>query len=393
MRRPRFTHVLTGVAVAIALIGASVAAHAKAFEVACDAQALGDAMAAAAFNDEEDVLWLAPSCVYPLSTIGILLVYADNGFPLTIQGRGATIHGQNLRTAFLVNPGATLYLENLTITECSAGPTASGDGGAIYNAGAVTLTKSTVSKSLARNGGGIFNAAGASLTVIQSTISGNTASDDGGGIMNENARLTLIGSTVSGNTAQESDGLGAGIYSDDHGPGEAVATLINSTFSGNASRFGAGVFNDEGEMVVSYCTFSGNTMLGGGNGASIYYRNYSGLASLKLGGSILANGIAEVGGGYECVRDPSVPEKPITSTGVNLIEDASCVVSGAYNGPPNLGSLTGNPAYHPLLPGSPVIDLAPIASCPGFDQRGASRPKDGNPGGNVLCDLGAYEAP
>jgi len=383
------TTLLAGIALAIGTCWSPLV-HAKTFDVPCDAAALDDAVEIAGFNDEEDVLWLAPSCVYPLS--GILIAYADGGFPLTIQGRGATISGQDQRTAFLVNPGATVYLAGVTITKGKAGPTASGDGGAIYNGGALTLTRSTVSDSAALNGGGIFNAQNASLTLIESTVSGNTAGDDGGGILNRAGRLTLIGSTVAGNTALENDGLGAGIYNARVGSARATATLTNSTFSGNSSRFGAGVFNDESVMVVSHCTFSNNTMLGGGNGASIYHRNYFGFGSLKLGNSILANGVAEVGGGYECVRDPSIPGNPITASGVNLIEDASCVVAGAYNGDPKLGGLTGQPAYHPLLPGSPVIDLAPIASCPGFDQRGAPRPRDGNGDGSAICDLGAYEA-
>jgi hypothetical protein len=134
-------------------------------------------------------------------------------------------------------------------------------------------------------------------------------------------------------------------------------------------------------------------MLDGGNGGGVYHQNYTGLGSFKLGNSILANSIAEFGGGYDCVRDPFLPDRPIIASGVNLIEDASCVVAGAWNGDPKLGALTGEPAYHPLLPGSPMIDFADDARCPGFDQRGAPRPRDGNANGSIACDVGAFEAP
>jgi hypothetical protein len=388
MRIPHRAPIRALIALAIGATWASLA-HARTFNVGCDVVALRDAMTEASANGQEDVVWLAPSCVYALP--GILIAYADNGFPLTIEGGGATISGKNERTAFLVNPGATLYLNDLTVMDGRAGPTASGDGGAIYNAGALTLARSTVSDSEAFTGGGIYSAENASLTLIASTVSGNVAGDDGGGIRNDKGRLTLIGSTVSGNSALGQDGLGGGIF---NARGvQARATLTNSTISGNSARFGAGIFNDEGLLALSHCTISDNTMLGGGNGGSIYHRNYLGGAVLRLGNSILADSSAEFGGGYECVRDPSVPNNAITPTGDNLVEDASCIFTGQWSGDPKLGALTGSPAHHPLLPGSPVIDLAQNPNCAGVDQRGAPRPRDGNGDGLALCDLGAFEAP
>jgi predicted outer membrane repeat protein len=369
---------------------APAAAHARAFQVGCNEAELRQAIEEASFNGEEDVLWLAPACLYPLA--GILIAYADSGFPITIEGNGATVSGQNQRTALLVNPGAILEVNRLTITEGRAGPTASGQGGAVYNSGALTFTDSTISNSVASDGGGIYSTANASLTLLRSTVSGNTASDDGGGIHNKEGRLTLIDSTVSGNTALESDGLGAGIFNEDRGSAaRAVATLSNCTLSGNASRFGAGIFNDEGRVTVSHCTFANNTNLDGGNGADIYHRNYLGAGFFRLGHSILSG---PLGGPYACARDPYSPSNMITPTGDNLIEDASCQVAGAWSGDPRLGPLTGQPGYHPLLPGSPVIDLlAQTTNCAGADQRGVLRPKDGNANGVALCDLGAYEAP
>jgi hypothetical protein len=376
------------VALAISAISPA-AAHARAFQVGCNEAELRQAVEEAGFNGEEDVVWLDRSCVYPLA--GILIAYPDDGFPLTIEGGGATISGQNQRTAFLVNPGATVYLNAVTITQGKAGPTASGDGGAIYNAGSLTLTGSTVSNSMAFKGGGIYNAPNATLAVIQSTVSGNTAGDDGGGIHNKEGRLTLIDSTVSGNSALASDGLGAGIFNEDRGSAaRAIATLSNCTLSGNASRFGAGIFNDEGRVTVSHCTLSHNTNVDGGNGAGIYHRNYSGAGFFRLGHSIVSD---SQGNPYDCVRDPSSPTNLITTSGDNLIEDGSCQLPGAWSGDPKLGPLTGQPGVRPLLSGSPVIDLVQIAKCAGVDERGALRPKDGNADGTALCDLGAYEAP
>ena len=359
-------------------------AHARAFDVPCDPLALANAKIAAGANGEEDFLWLAPGCVYEL--IDSWIADPDGGFPVTIHGRGAIFSGKDLRRAFIVPAGATLYLNDLRITDGFT----TADGGAIHNAGAMTLTKTTVSDSAARTGGGIYNAENAALTLIASTVSGNTASEDGGGILNRKGRLTLIGTTVSGNSAQGASGNGGGIFNGRQG---SRATLTNSTVSGNASRFGAGVFNDEAVMAVSQSTISHNLIVGGGNGGGIYFRNYFGSGKLQLGNSIVANSLVEAGGGYDCARDPFLDTNVVTPTGGNLIEDGSCQVAGALSGDPGLGDLTGVPAYRPLLPGSPAVDRGQNPSCAGVDQRGAARPKDGDGNGSVLCDLGAHEAP
>ena len=55
------------------------------------------------------------------------------------------------------------------------------------------------------------------------------------------------------------------------------------------------------------------------------------------------------------------------------------------SGDARLGSLTGSPAYFPLLSNSPAIDAADASQCPSRDQRGVSRPQGRG------CDIGAYE--
>lgn len=394
-RRPRpspLAFPLAWVALAIGAL-APAAAQARAFQVGCNEAELRQAVEEAGFNGEEDVLWLPPNCLYPLN--GIVIAYPDGGAPLTIEGNGSTISGQDQRTALLVNAGATVFVNGLTVTRGRAGPTASGEGGAIYNAGSLTLQEVTVSASRAADGGGIYNAPNAVLSLLMSTVSDNTASDDGGGIYNKEGRLTLIDSTVSGNRALETDGLGAGIFNEDRGSAaRAVATLANCTITNNASRFGAGIFNDEGRVTVSHCTISHNTNVDGGNGAGLYHRNYTGAGFFRLGHSIVSDSL---GNPYDCARDPASPGNPITSTGDNLVEDGSCQIPGAWSGDPRLGALDGGrPAVRPLLAGSPVIDLlgpAQTAKCAGVDQRGAPRPRDGNADGSALCDLGAVEAP
>jgi hypothetical protein len=87
----------------------------------------------------------------------------------------------------------------------------------------------------------------------------------------------------------------------------------------------------------------------------------------------------------------------MTSAGHNLEVGNSCGLgaSGDKKGVADakLGPFGGGPpSFYPLLSGSPAIDAADNTGCPSTDERGASRPQDGNGTGVAVCDIGAYEA-
>ncbi len=327
---------------------------------------------------------------------------------LTINGGGnITISGNNAVRVMVVNSGANLTLQNLTI----ANGNTSGSGGGIFSAGTLNVTNSTFFNNSAAGGGGIFNNFNGTLTVTDSTFSNNSASsDNGGGILNagtlnvsnstfsansanfgggifNNGTLNVSSSTFSTNSA--SAGGGGGIYNG------FLSTLnvSNSTFannSANSSLGGGGIFNDEGTLNVTNSSFSGNSAPFGGG-----IRIGGGTATLN--NTLIANSIS----GGDCVTSVSLSGANIN----NLIEDSTnaCGLVNGVNGniigsDPNLGALTGSPAYFPLNPGSLAIDAGDNTTCANppvnnQSQNGATRPQDGDDADSIAtCDIGSYEA-
>ena len=103
---------------------------------------------------------------------------------------------------FRVMPGSDVTLENIAL---HGGDVVSDNGGAIWNAGDLTLNRVTVSGSSTPGaGGGVYNSPAGSLEINSSTFSGNTASS--GGAIHNDGVLTLTDSTI----AENSSGLSAG---------------------------------------------------------------------------------------------------------------------------------------------------------------------------------------
>ena len=132
------------------------------------------------------------------------------GFTPSITGPGAnaiTINAGSARRIFSVGSGTTT-LSGLTLT---AG--ASGQGGAIFNQGDLTLNAVAITSSAATDAGGAIYNTG-SLTVTSSLLTGNsvTASDcaGGGAIRSEGPGSVLVvtNSTITGNSAAACNGGG-----------------------------------------------------------------------------------------------------------------------------------------------------------------------------------------
>jgi parallel beta helix pectate lyase-like protein len=292
----------------------------------------------------------------------------------------------------------TLTIENSTITGNKAGL-----GGGITHApydpsGLLTIRNSVISRNTARltGGGGVFSYAGA-VTIENSTISGNMAKvlPLGGGISNVYGTVTIENSTISGNKAM-GDGIGGGISNY-----QGSLTLRNSTVSGNmatSARGGPGPIGggiaSYGNLTVENSTISANQAAGtDGAGGGIYAVDNVTLERSLISGNKAADapevyaatgavvtvdafnlfGSKDNAGveGFTPGSSDVVPGPGVTS--------AKILAPLAKNGGPT--------KTHALKPGSPALDVVPLAdpACTGTDQRGMPRPA--GPG----CDIGAFE--
>jgi hypothetical protein len=96
----------------------------------------------------------------------------------------------------------TATVDLLTIQNAAS----TGNGGAIYNSGTLTVSNSTFSDSSGTNGGATFNIG--TLEVTNSTFSGNSATF-GGGIFNANALALTLTNTIVDNTLDGGDLAGS----------------------------------------------------------------------------------------------------------------------------------------------------------------------------------------
>jgi hypothetical protein len=287
----------------------------------------------------------------------IALQLEDN---VTVDGGGAiVISGGSKTQIFTTTPFSFLTLRRLTITQGRATTTNTTDGfgGAIKNGGALTLDQVTMVDNSAVNGGG---------AIAHYTNDGS---------------LTVTRSTFEGNHVDSSTGFGGAIVVGTI----SYATIINSTFVGNAAATGGAIANENGNKAdIANSTFFGNLA-----------KNGSALSVHGLGLDILKDDIFAFNLSRPMCALIPTPGSSVLPTydnrGGNIsFPDNTCPGTLAD---PRLGPLTNNggpTATMALLPGSHAIDAA--ADCLDTnghtvttDQRGVSRPQ------GPRCDSGAFE--
>ncbi len=263
---------------------------------------------------------------------------------MTITGPGAatlTVNGNNASRVFNVASGKTATISGMTITSGkvlgangvagSAGIDAK--GGAVINAGTLTLSNVIVSASHATGGdGGSNTGAGAG---------GVGGRGLGGGIYNSGT-LTLTNTTVNGSNSA-TGGKG----------GDTDAANANGN---GGAGLGGGVFNT-GTLTLTNSTISGNSVVGGApgtggtggvsgsaSGGGVYNDGSSAAASLTITGSTISGntsatnggGIANVGTGTNATL--TITNSTISGNGAN--NDGRGIWNDSATGTTTLTSVT-----------------------------------------------------
>ena len=253
-------------------------------------------------------------------------------------------------------------------------------GGGIYNdnnSGGY-LTRVTFSGNSAASGGAIHNTDHSGHSLSNVTFEGNIATSNGGGVYNYNSASTIDTTTFIGNTAI----LGAGIYNEFY----SSSTLTNVTFSANtAGTHGGGMYNfNNSNPILTNVTFASNSAITSGGGVYNYDSSPEIMNSLFWDNSpdqVLNNGSSLPTITYSVIQGGC----PAGATCSEIITDD-----------PLLGILADNGGYtltHALDADSPAIDSGnpAVETCPATDQRGITRPIDGDGVDGARCDIGAYE--
>ena len=259
----------------------------------------------------------------PAGTFALASVLAVRRGAITIHGAGpgTVIDGADLTRLLDVGSGASLTLQQLTLTNGHS----SAEGGAVraYDA-TLTLDGVTISASAAEgNGGGVF-AAGSTVTVTDSTFDHDTALaggalavlggslavsgssftncvafDVGGALSIAGARsASVASSTFATNTAERSGGAisFSGVGAPDAAAAPAPFTVDSSTFTGNDAFGGDGGAiaadglvrpGSSGALTVTASTFDSD-MANGAGGA------ISSLAPLTTGALVLKGNTAAI---------------------------------------------------------------------------------------------------
>jgi len=336
----------------------------------------------------------------------------DGGGVITLDGATISPHQPMISVQGGSSALPSITFRGMTFSNGNATGTGLQAGGAILNAGNLTLDHDVFTNNQAPFGGAVMqercSSAGspalpcvaASLTVTNSQFSGNSASNSGGAINLQSDTVNMSNSTFTGNSAN----TGGAILLYANSTFTTSGTITASTFNGNTATYNGGailVTNLQGgSATITNSTFNANQAVHFGNGGALLIG-----ATTTLTNDTIAGNSALNGGGVYVVATLTMQDTLLGNnggscfgnsfSGTNNLQfnDSSC--AGVPVGDPKLGPLANNggPTQTMALgAGSAAVDAGDNATCAKTDQRGIAR-IDGDGNGSVVCDIGAYEAP
>jgi hypothetical protein len=263
-----------------------------------------------------------------------------SGVKITKGKGGIFVHG-----GYLGEDVETLVLKDSIISENSEG--------GVRPAGLVRIINSTIANNTAPHfGGGVSFSSGGHVHLINSTVSGNTAGLGGGGIYSQGGDLYLTNSTIAFNRVTSvNGGGGGGIYLTDILPYiHARMTMKNSIIASNQTTASYGK-----DLTGNGAISEGFNIIGSTSGNSIVF-----LPSDQFDINPQLDTALRTNGGI-------IPTHALGAGSPAIDRGDNCVLKTPANG----GCFTPN-----------------ITT----DQRGITRPQDGNNDGTATVDIGSFEA-
>ncbi|WP_367873632.1 M6 family metalloprotease domain-containing protein [Luteolibacter sp. Populi] len=236
---------------------------------------------------------------------GITITGNDSYRILDIQsGKMVALKGLKLTHGKATGDGGAIKNAGiLTLSQCQLlTNTATDDGGAIYSTGTLTLNSTILSNNSCTDAGGAIDSEN-TLTLAGCTLSSNTAGDNGGAIFNDDATLTLTDCLLDGNHANGAAGGGA-IDNDNGG----AVTLTRCTLTVNHANFDGGAIDSDGSLTLHESTLWGNSAATGGGAIQQVS------STLLMSNCTLAANTAKVGAA-------------IDGDGTSTIDLVSCTIS------------------------------------------------------------------
>ena len=294
----------------------------------------------------------------------------------------------------------TLNLESVIFTENNVGCGGGGGGLQVIRNGTLNINNTVFRNNVASQGGGIDCGSGAgdciAVNVSNTLFEGNSSGHDGGGAFSCCGTSTPVSTPISfENSAfiNNSSGSNGSAVRENN---LATFSWKNVTFAYNKSLgSGATLVIPRGSHTFENVTIAYNTS--GATNTAGGVQDSSSNGFVRFRNSIVAknrNANGESDLDFEGVS--------LDSLGYNIFGAlyGSTAVSGTVAGnqmgvnplldlvPRNNGGITKNLA---LRPGSPAIDAGDPGNFLATDQRGITRPVDGDGNGSALPDIGAFE--
>lgn len=309
------------------------------------------------------------------------------------------VFGNYSDRVFDVHAGGRLRLENINVAGGLANRADTLRGGA-FNVRAdaeLELERAVVSGNIANIGGAIYS--DGTVNILDSEFFQNALLQGGfvadsfinGVAILSRGPLSITGSSLHGNgVVPGGEGFvtsGFAVHLRTGGPAASSAIVVNSTIAENLTR---GIRSEQAPLEIALSTIANNSFRG-----LQFNRDQGNLGNVQLR---VRGSVVHGHSGGDCNGLVGTDAEYDLRSRHNASGDASCGFSGAtdrQNIPaPFFGPLANQGGRTPVLlplPWSELVDTGGQLCVPFVDQRGKSRPIDGNVDFENRCDIGAVE--